>query len=592
MQDYLYTPPFDVLSSSEREQLAKHSSIVYLDANHAVPKAWQGDFFVILKGKIKEAIGDELMAGLSRGDWFDTRHAATFTPSEQTLLLRINGEMLLEIGKQNTTLQKLLFADLSGRVAEREMRQAGQVGQNLLHSRIGELSGHIKSPVFVDIHASLFEAVLVMNRAHAKHVLVQDQSANKVGMFTQADVCRAVADGVDFKHGTVEAYSNFNLQTIGNNDDVSDALLIMLNHKIHRLPIVEAGKIVGVLGQSELLGFLSHHSELITHRIHQATSVDELAVAVEMIGKFIRTQYRNGTKVYVISRMVQSLNLQVFDKVWQLVAPLELQKNSCVVVMGSEGRGEQIMRTDQDNALIIKDGFVFDNLSHYTKTFNDALNTLGYPNCTGGIMMKNERWCLSLHDFCQQVDAWVAKAGGEEMMWLAVLLDATPVCGDISLLEQLRLHLYRSTCRAQSGFINRFAKPVVEFGDGHSFWQKFTGGADSDIDLKKAGIFPIVHGVRALALEHGISQTATKNRLAALVEKSLIDSDTAQNLMEALAFFLSKRLAVSLEQPDRAARRVNPNTLSALDKDLLKQSLAIVKSFKQFLVRHYRLDMF
>lgn len=591
MQDYLYTPPFDVLSRSEREQLAKHSRIVYLDANTELPKAWQGDFFVILKGKIKETMNDELMAGLGRGDWFDTRHAATFTPSEQTLLLRIDGDKLVSISQQNRTLHKLLFADLSGRMAERSVRQAGQMGQSLLHSCIGELSEYIRPAVFVAGQSSLFEAVLAMNHAHAKHVLVQD--GEKVAMFTQADVCRAIAEGADFYQTNVIHYSNTHLQTISHHDDVSDALLTMLKYKIHRLPIIEAGKIVGVIGQSELLGFLAHHLELIAHRIHQASNVDELLVAVELIGKFIRTQYHNGTKMYVISRMVQSLNLQVFAKVWQLIAPIALQQNSCVIVMGSEGRGEQIMRTDQDNALIIKDGFVMkEDLSQITQAFNDTLNTLGYPNCTGGIMMKNARWCLPLSDFCQQVNDWVVRADGEAMMWLAVLLDASAVCGDVSLLDELRACVYQAMNHAQSGFINRFAKPAIEFGDGHSFWQRFTGGADSDIDLKKAGIFPIVHGVRALALEHGIHQTATKNRLAALVEQSVIDKEVAQNLMEALAFFLSKRLAVALEQTDRTARCVNPNTLSALDKDLLKQSLAIVKSFKQFLVRHYRLDIF
>lgn len=590
MENYLFSPPFDVLSPTERQTLAAHSRVVYLDKDVAVPTEWRGDFFVILKGKVKETSGDELVSGLHAQDWFDTKSATTFTPSEQTLLLRIDGAVLADVVEKNATLKNLLFADLSARVSTRNLRHSGQMGQNLLHSAVKELAEYIKPPVFVSASDSVFSAVVQMNRVKAKHVLVKD--GDSVGMFTQADVCRAIGDEMDLYATPVGAYSCFALKSITPHTDVSDALLLMLGHKIHRLPIYENGEVTGVLGQSELLGYLAHHSELIVARIEQACDLDELGVAVAMIGKFIRNQHQNGTKTYVISRMVQSLNLHVFEKVWRMITPMEVQENTCVIVMGSEGRGEQIMRTDQDNALIIKDGYQHPELPLFAERFNDALDTLGYPYCTGGIMMKEPRWRLTLSDFKMQVDDWVKKGAGEPMMWLSVLMDGAVVCGDETLFLALSEHLHLSVGQGESGFVNRFAKAAILFGDGHSFWQKFTGGHDSDIDLKKAGIFPIVHGVRALSLEHGVMASSTKDRLQSLSDKGVMDKDTAQNLMEALAFFLAKRLSVSLEEKDKSARKVNPNRLSALDKDLLKQSLAIVKSFKGFLVRHYRLDMF
>lgn len=590
MQTYLNTPPFDVLSHAEREALARHTKIVYAPDKTPLPKAWQGDFFVILKGGIHEKIGDELIAGLHAHDWFEYQDIATFAPSEEVLLLRIDGQAVRTLAKDNDALQKLLFAELPDKIAEHERRTSIQVGQSLLHNPISDLGEHIKAPVFVAGDDTLYQAVVTMNAVKAKHVLVQD--GERVGMFTQADVCRAIGEGCDFNEVKVRTFSRFELKTIAQSSDVSDALLLMVSHKIHRLPIVDDGQIVGVIGQSELLSYLSHHSELIASRIEQATSLDELSEAVAMVGKFIRTQHRHGTKVYVISRMVQSLNLHIFSKVWSLVAPSELIQNSCVIMMGSEGRGEQIMRTDQDNALILRDNFAIENLQAITDNFNTALNTLGYPFCTGNIMMNNPIWRKPLGEFKTQVSHWVKHPYGDNLMHLAIMLDGAVVCGDERLFAELKEHLYQVAKTAEAGFINRFAKPVIQFGDGSRFWQKFTGGGDFDIDLKKAGIFPIVHGVRALALEHDIHESSTKYRLQALSAKKVIDPTTAQNLLEALAFFLSKRLSVSLENPDKSAWRVNPNKLSALDKDLLKESLAIVKNFKLFLVRHYRLDVF
>lgn len=590
MQNYLYTPPFDTLTHSERKTLAKQSVIVYLTKDSSLPTNWQGDFFVILKGKIKEMQGDELIAGLQANDWFDTKNkTSTFVSSEETLLLKINGIALSDITLHNNTLKELLFADIATRLHNHKLQRATLIGQNLLHSPIMSLKDHIKPPCFVKENDTLYTAVCTMNAIHAKHVLVQ---GDKVAMLTQVDICRAIADRADFDTVPVSAYATYPLQTIAPNDDVGNALLTMIDGHIHRLPIVDNGQIIGVLGQTELLSYLANHSNLITLTIKKAKDLDDIQHAVALIGKFIASQYYSGTKTALIARIVQQLNRQIFTKVWQLIAPAEVIDNTCVIVMGSEGRGEQIMRTDQDNALIIRDGFDRPNIVDYACAFNDTLNTLGYPYCTGGIMMSEPLWRQPLTAFKSNISNWLTGTA-DEMIWLATLLDGAYVCGDKTLFDELQLHLLGSyQTMASSNFINRFAKAITLFGDGNAFWQKFTTGSDSDIDLKKAGIFPIVHGVRTMALEQGIKNTNTKARLEALVNLNILPKNTAQELGEALSFFLTKRLAVSLITPDKSQRRVDPNTLSALDKDLLKHSLAIVKSFKSLIIHRYRLDVF
>ncbi|WP_019520853.1 DUF294 nucleotidyltransferase-like domain-containing protein [Faucicola boevrei] len=611
---YLNHPPFDVLTDSERNRLAKHSKISYLDKDTTVPSEWRDDFFVIIKGKIKHFENGELIAGLNASDWFFNKTTEAIT-SEQTLLYRLDGGVVDEIAKNNIKFGSLLFADLSARTQASQDRRAFSETQSLLSIAIKDLHEHIREPNIIDDTASLYDATCAMNTAHAKHILVKKTDNNQmlgklidkiyvqhIGICTQTDVCRAVADSVDFKTTPVGCYSLFNVKAIHHEQDVSETLVTMLENKVHRLPIIDDdGQIIGVIGQTELLNFLTNHTQMIMTRIDNATSLDELAIAVNLIGKYIRRQHEQGMKVGLIARAVQSLNRYVFEKAWKLIVPKVVFDNTAVFVMGSEGRGEQIMRTDQDNALIIHDNF-FNNSDNYLKkehlqayadTFNRVLNDFGYPFCDGNIMMKNAMWQLSLADFKSQISSWYLTPDSQNLIYLATLLDAHFICGDKALFDELHRRIFDFYQDFHgSNFINRFALPTVQISDTASFWQKFTGGSDSDIDLKKAGIFPIVHGTRTLALEYGITDSSTKARLNALVKKGAIDEKLAKNTLEALEFFLSKRLAVSLITSDKTARKVNPNTLSSLERDLLKESLIVVKQFKSFIIHHYRLDVF
>lgn len=593
---YLSNPPFDILNDEERAYLAAHSHITYLDKDQALPAEWQDNVMIVIKGKLTQHNQDELIAGLRPNDWFlakdkDGTPLQTIA-SEQTLLFVIDGKAIDSISTKNTALKHQLFADLSTKTAELATRSQVAENAQMLHLPIKELGKHIKTSGQLLASDTLFDAAVLMDKLDAKHTLVKD--GERIGVITQTDICRAIANLIDMSE-PVGNFAKFNLFTVNENHELSEALMTMLEKKVHRLPIVnDAGQIVGVLGQTELLNFLANHSALITWRIDNAHNFDELKAAVEMVGKFIKRQHQNGVKIHIIARAVQSLNAHIFAKAWGLIAPQSVIDNSCLIVMGSEGRGEQIMRTDQDNALIIKDGFVDDRLPQYATLFNDKLNELGYPYCTGGIMINNTIWRLPLSEFKAQVTSWLGSINGDNLIHFATLVDAHFVVGDIALLHDLQTHWHTALTQKSTApnYLNRFAAPTVQMGSGAGFWQKFTGGADNDIDLKKAGIFPIVHGIRSLALEYGIQATNTRSRIASLKDKGVLDDKLAQNLTEALEFFLSKRLSVSLVVAEKSQKKVNPNTLSALERDLLKESLSVVKAFKAMITRHYRLDVF
>ena len=595
---------------------------------------------------------------LNSNDWFDSRRTPEsqgrivksqndsntepyqYTAHEDTLLLQINGTAIDKISAQNHLVRQLLSDKLPERLKALRQRRNTQ-GQALgLHTKSytaqQEVQQIMLQPVtdvtllpvhIIDADHSLHEAARIMTEAGLKHVLVRPtdhlleqpidtldnaennsisetehsithRSGRELGILTDTDICRAVSEQQDPATTPCQHFASFNLRTIDADNEIGDALMTMTRYRIHRLPVIDnKGQVIGVLGQSDVLAYLGHHSQLISVQIEQAKDLSSLDTAVELIGRYIRTQHQNGVKIGIVSRMVQTLNAQVFTKLWKIIVPDEVVANTCVIVMGSEGRGEQIMRTDQDNALIIRDGFTHPELAQLADIFNNHLADLGYPLCDGEIMMNNPMWRKPLKQFKAQISLWFKNTDPMHSIYLSAILDGEYVCGDETLLNDIREHLKTAHRQSDRMFVRQFVRAALQFGDVNQWWQKFvpllSGKPSShDIDLKKAGIFPLVHGIRALALENDILEVpSTKGRLKGLVQAGALNQERADTLSEALEFFMAQRLSVALSTDDKYARHVDPTTLSALERDLLKECLAVVKSFKTQLRQHYQLEV-
>ena len=359
---------------------------------------------------------------------------------------------------------------------------------------------------------------------------------------------------------------------------------------------------IGFLEQIDLLSFLSNHSYLITRRILDAPDIAALAQAAAQISGLIGLLHRGGTKVSLIARLVRELNAKLIERAWQLIAPPELVANSCLFVMGSEGRGEQLLKTDQDNGLVLRDGAAAPaDLAAICQRFSDALASFGYPPCPGRIMVSNPAWRQSASAFGQTVRGWLLAPSADSLMALAIFFDAHAVCGDARLLDQVRGEIFR-LANDNDAMLARFAAAIDAFDGHHGWWTRLLGLGDTGqapLDLKKAGIFPLVHGVRSLALEWHIAPTGTVDRIHALLAAGKLPADLAPALIDSLHFFMGLALQQGLDalalgssgsDTAQASRAINLGQLSSLDRDLLKDTLDVVKRFKVWLRLHYRLD--
>ena len=209
-------------------------------------------------------------------------------------------------------------------------------------------------------------------------------------------------------------------------------------------------------------------------------------------------------------------------------------------------------------------------------------------------MLTNPLWCAPLAEFRRQLRDWIYGPGSEGPMRLAIFMDAATVAGDDGLLQQARRFVHE-VLPDNDAFLARFASAADQFEEPVGWWARLTAGRGRDetpFDLKKLGTFPIVHGVRSLALQSRIAALGTAERARTLVEAKQLDAALARDLIEALHFLMGLKLRNNLAQR-QLGQPVNNlvlmSGLSTLERDRLKESLAIVKRFRQQLQQHFKL---
>ena len=589
--------PFDCLDVAEQRVVRDHVDIAYFREGEILlaPGMAPTHLFVIIKGHVSQLDGDEAVAAYGPNDCFDGRAlvagraSSRFVAAEEVIAYQLAKDAVNALIAGNASFGALLFSDLSDKLGALAQRHSQREMLALTLQRVGE--AYLRPAHVVDAGTSIVGAAALMQARKTSSVLVRD--AERLGIFTNTGLQRAILDGRPLDALPVGELATFRLVTIAPDAPLFDALALMIQHQVHRLVVAEGSRVVGLLEQLDLLSFLSNHSYLITVQIVQAQDLDALQAQAERITRFVALLHRGGTGVGQIGKVVQALNAKLFERTWQLVAPPELVADSCLFVMGSEGRGEQLLKTDQDNGLILRDGAALDTaaVEAACRRFSQALRAFGYPDCPGGIMVSNPAWRRSASDFAATVRGWLQRPDAEGLMALAIFVDAHAVAGDAALLGSLRDEVDRRVA-ADDALLGRFAAAVDAFPDeAGSWWSRLpliSEHGKPTLDLKKAGIFPIVHGVRSLALREHVKATGTAARLDALVAAGRLAPGLAADIVDSLQFLMTMRLKAGLAELDTGrtvSGGVRTDRLSSLERDLLKDALAVVKRFKA-LVRH------
>jgi CBS domain-containing protein len=374
-----------------------------------------------------------------------------------------------------------------------------------------------------------------------------------------------------------------------------NALLTFTKHSIKRVAITKDGEIIGVLEQLDLLSYFANHSYLVSVQIKKAKTKDELKRASLDLINIIKKINAKGVKVEYISKLVSELNEKIYEKLFKMVVPRELRDDCALIVMGSEGRKEQILKTDQDNALIVRDGVDVSQYKEYMDQLTSDLIDFGFPRCDGDIMVSNPYWCKNESDYRSEIKRWMDSANGDDFMNMAIFFDSICITGDDKLIDDLKDMLFDGI-EHKDLFMANFAKASLLFETPIGMFSNLITDKDehkNEINIKKGGIFPIVQGIRAYSLRYKVRETDTNGRIAELTKKGILEERFAEELKEAFDTLRNLRLKSGLYKLEHGLDHdnyINPSKLNKLELDLLKDSLKIVNAFKKSINHHFKVD--
>lgn len=591
--------PFDLLGERMIEKLMTQMDIAYYPKETVLinPRVRAESLYIIIKGIVNESIDGELQNVYGERDSFDANSLiygntqSTFSVAEDLICYELPKESFLNLLQDVESFQNYFMQDFITKHQNLKERQHQNELTPFMVARVDEI--YLHTPCMVDAAMPIKDALRKMADQDGNVILVNDNG--NMGIVTDTNLREKLLLSDKSRTDPIGEIATYGLITIEKHDFLFNALLLFTKHGIKRLIVVENDQIVGILEQLDLLSHFANHTHLIAASIDRAVSVDELQNAQRSLTHLVRSLTTKGVRVRYVSKLVTELNAKVYRKVFEMVVPEAYQSKCTLIVMGSEGRGEQILRTDQDNALIVKDGESVEMFEPYMLKLNEYLLQLGFPKCSGNVMVSNPYWRNTVSGYQSKIEGWTQTLSEEGLMGLSIFLDAHCVAGDPKLLEECRNFLF-THFEGRSDILAHAAKAALAFETPLSLIGGFVLGRaehDSEFDIKKGGIFAIVHGIRMLSLEHKIEHTNTTERIKELNNLGLFDRVFANELIEAYDTLLSIRLRFILAQKQGSNEQnyVNPKLLSKAERDLLKDSFKIVNKFKKFLTYHFHLGM-
>ncbi len=597
--------PFENLTKTELEEFSNNIDIIYLKKGELLQKEKEEpkNLYFIIKGLVQELYEDEVISIYSNKEFFDPISLIenfsknSFVTAQETICYSLPRDIFIKTLRKNRALESFFFQSISQKLNANINYEKNKELANIMVAKVKDANVH--RAVIVPYETSIYEAVKTIKKEKVPTLLLRD-NGGQIHIVTDSDFReKVILNRMDFDE-IVGKISNSGIKYVNENDFLFNAQLIMTQHGLKRLVVVNnKDEIVGIIDQISLSSFFATHTFSVSNEIDKAETIEELKNASKSFIKIIKSLNAKGVKVEFISKLINQLNRKMMNKLFKITAPDELKNKACLVVMGSEGRGEQILKTDQDNALIISDDCTLsdEDILKYTHEYTEHLVDFGFPRCEGNIMVSNPYWCKREKDFKDLIYEWIMKPSGDNFMNLAIFYDALAVTDDRRLLDNLKEYLFKIGSTSKT-FYMHFAKIIMDFDVPLGFFDGFVFNSDdkehkNEIDIKKGGIFIIVQSIRSLSLENKILRSSTQKRIKELNKLNVLDDEFASELSQAFNFLLTIKLKSNLQKLDSGEKIdnfINPDNLTTMEKDLLKDSFKIVNKLKKKLEMHYKLN--
>lgn len=590
--------PFDLLPPDAHAALAAHVRRIQSapgDVLFAEGQPLEG-LYLIESGAVDiEAAGSDLVSHRHAGDVMGERGllrdglalltACTVEPS--SLLLIPKDIFLAHVATYPA------FADWFARSAPPipgQPREDQSIG-GLTALRVRDLMSD--APVTCAPDATVRDVAVLMRDNTISSVVVTDGNS-LTGIITVRDLTAKVLAEGRSPETPVHVVMTPNPITIAPGAVGLDALMTLADHEISHLPVADAGRIVGVIGKTDLFRKQANTASHMVSEIIQADSAEAMAHIMTRLPQLLAQLVLSGTRPDAVCRRITDLTDAITRRLLVLAEdrlgppPVPYLWLAC----GSQGRREQTGVSDQDNCLILDDAATPEDDAYFAQLaqfVSDGLNTCGYVYCPGDMMATTPRWRQPRQVWREYFAGWIAQPDPMAQMLASVMFDLRPIGGDTRLFEALHSETL-AAARDNSIFVAHMIRNSLKHTPPLSLFRNFalirSGEHKNMLDLKHSGVVPVVDLGRVYALQGASEAVNTTDRIEAARDSGVLSKSGAHDLLDAYGLIAEIRLRHQAEQIRAGKAPDNfmaPGKLSDLERSHLRDAFMVIKTMQSYL---------
>ncbi|MFZ0610837.1 MAG: DUF294 nucleotidyltransferase-like domain-containing protein [Desulfobacterales bacterium] len=608
-------PPFSVLPAAELDNIVTDLTMVHYPKDTVLfvqGRTRVGYLYILQKGSAERYYEEQnkksMVERLGAGDIYggisillnDGISVRTMRVIEKSFFYLLPKQTFLEVCKRFEAFTEH-FTDIFGRrMLEKSYAsiiakalQPQQEGLQFFNQPVASI--YTRQPVFGSVDMTVQDAAQVMDQKKISSIFLKTPSGQCVGVLTEKDLAlKVIAPGLDIRRPVKDVMSS-PVRTIADQALIFEALMLMMKDDIRHLAVMDAtDEVVGILSSRDLLSAQGQSPLFLLREITEADSMTQIIERNRRMPQLLRSLITSGARAQNLTRFITAVSDAILKKVMAFTLnelgppPIPF----VFMIMGSEGRHEQTLKTDQDNAIVYQDLGEQDEpaVRAYFLKFGEKacflLDQAGFEYCTGGVMAQNPKWCQSLSTWKAYFSAWIHAAEPEDLLQASIFFDFRHGYGEASLIEALRKHLFASL-EGWSGFFRHLTENALHFKPPIGFFRNFVveskGQHRSALDIKSA-MTPIVDFARIYALKHKIEETNTLERLSHLQLKKVITAPEYEEVEKAYTFLMQLRfvrqVTAVVDEKTAPDNYINPKKLTNIEQKMLKEIFKRVEKFQ------------
>lgn len=605
-------PPFDALPHEALERVTAAVDVRYYKAAEQIVEFGQPSeyWYVVRSGAVEVfrrtgTLYNRLTSGGYFGEFGLLRHGRVRFPAralEDSLIYLIPQSIFLDMFDGYEAFAD--YVEIEDRTRLRQVMSRREDANDLLSATVDTLV--TREAVTLGRAASAREAAQRMTQEGVSSLLIVDDNPDIPGLpllsgiLTDRDLrTRLLAPGL--VHDTLVAdIMTPDVVTVSHNQVIFEAMLAMLRHNVHHLPVMKHQRPLGIIALSDIIRYESRNSLFVVGSIFRAQNTDELAALVPDMRACFTRMVSEEASAHMVGSAMTAIGRAVKQRLLEL-AEAELGPPPvpyCFLALGSMARQEQLIVTDQDNALIVDDRF--DAARHDTwfkalATFvSDGLARCGYSYCTGGVMATNEKWRQPLKTWERLFTDWIERPTPESLLHAGIFFDLDGVWGRTEWAEHLRKMIARKA-QGNSRFLACMARNALLRTPPLGFFKDFVvesdGGHTNAINIKRRGTGPLTDLIRVHALAIGSPALNSFDRLREIIDAAILPLGRGQDLYDALEFITMVRARVQADElvagnePDNS---VEPEKFSDFERKSLRDAFLILSNAQKYLKYRYQ----